>query len=73
MEELELKLGEYKHYKGGMYRVLSIATHTETTERMVVYQDSTDPSKIWVRPIAIFTDKVIKDGMKIPRFKYMGK
>ena len=73
MDELEPKIGEYKHYKGGLYRILMIATHTETAERMVVYQDVHDESLVWVRPVLMFTDKVIKDGMKIPRFKYTGK
>lgn len=28
----------YKHYKGKYYRILSIADHTETREKMVVYE-----------------------------------
>jgi hypothetical protein len=28
----------YKHYKGGVYRVLHLAIHTETSEVLVIYQ-----------------------------------
>ena len=28
----------YKHYKGGIYRVLHLAKHTETGELMIIYQ-----------------------------------
>ena len=33
MDELpEITLGEYEHYKGNRYRVLSVARHSETLE-----------------------------------------
>ena len=28
----------YKHYKGGTYEIISLATHTETNEKVVVYK-----------------------------------
>ena len=30
--------GRYRHYKGGAYEVLGVATHSETEERLVVYR-----------------------------------
>jgi len=41
----------YKHYKGGIYEVLTLATHTETNEPMVVYQSMLFGS-IYARPLS---------------------
>ena len=55
----EIKVGgRYRHFKGGEYKVLAIATHTETEESMVVYQNLSDPDTIWVRPYAMFASPV---------------
>jgi hypothetical protein len=43
----------YKHYKGGIYKILHYGTHTETGERMVVYKQPNGAS-IWVRPASMF-------------------
>lgn len=47
----------YRHFKGGLYRVLGFAIHTETLETMVIYGD-VETNAIWVRPIAMFCEKV---------------
>jgi len=65
--------GKYRHYKGGMYEVISEAVDSETLEKMVVYKSlhSTKSFKagtIWVRPKKMFLEKV-KVGEKLqPRF-----
>ena len=34
-----VKGGLYRHFKGMYYYVLDVATHSETSEQFVVYQD----------------------------------
>ncbi|MCP4988849.1 MAG: DUF1653 domain-containing protein [Colwellia sp.] len=66
------KVGKYRHYKGFDYQVLYVATHTETGEKLVVYQSLYGGMEIWVRPFDMFTETVIIDGVERPRFKYEG-
>ena len=33
-----LKMGKYRHFKGGEYQVLGVALHSETQEPYVVYR-----------------------------------
>lgn len=67
----EIKLGKYRHFKGGEYEVLAIANHSETQEKMVVYRALYGEGQIWVRPIEMWNELVEKDGKKIPRFSYV--
>lgn len=69
----EIKLGKYKHYKGGEYEVLGVAKHSETLEELVVYQALYGEKELWVRPIEMFMEEVSLDGKLVPRFKYVGK
>ena len=50
----------YEHYKGGTYEIISLATHTETQEKMVVYK-SLNFGSIYVRPLDIFSSDVNAD------------
>jgi hypothetical protein len=68
-----IRAGIYKHYKGGFYKVISIAKHTETKEDMVVYKSVNDEHQLWVRPLKMFNEKVKVDGKEIPRFQYIEK
>lgn len=63
-----IKRGKYRHFKGKFYQVLHVATHTETHEDMVVYQALYGARKIWVRPAAMWTENVERDGYSGPRF-----
>lgn len=73
----EVKIGEYKHYKGDIYRVLGKAFHSETLEGFVIYRHPSGKregnSIYWARPIKMFLEKVNVKGRKVPRFKYIGK
>jgi len=68
-----LKKGIYKHYKGGEYRILTEAKNSETKEVEVVYQNIKDENKLWVRPKSMFLEEVEVDGVKKPRFEYIGE
>lgn len=71
---MEVKLGKYQHYKGGMYKVLGVGKHSETLEDLVVYESlhENETSKLWVRPAEMFFEEVEINGKKMPRFKYVG-
>ncbi len=60
----------WKHYKGGIYNVITLAYHTETGEELVVYEDS--KGKVWVRPSKMFLEKVEVNGVMVDRFKQVG-
>ena len=67
--ELKLILGKkYKHFKGKEYLVLHLAKHSETLEDLVVYQALYGERGIWVRPLAMFTEKVEVNGVLVNRF-----
>ncbi len=63
-----LKPGRYRHYKGGEYEVLFLATHSETEETVVVYRPLYGDGDYWVRPLAMFTENVVVGGAEQPRF-----
>lgn len=58
-----------------MYRAIGVALHSETLEEMVVYECLYDNprSKLWVRPKKMFMEKVILNGKKVARFKFLGE
>lgn len=64
----EIVPGIYKHYKNKRYKVLCEATHSETEEKMIVYQCLYGEYDMWVRPKSMFTELVEVDGEKVPRF-----
>lgn len=68
---MELKPGKYRHFKGGMYQLIGIASHSETMEPMVVYRALYAEQGLWVRPLKMWTEEVIRDGYRGPRFQYV--
>ena len=66
-----LKLGKYRHFKGGEYELLGIATHSETLEPMVVYRALYGQGGLWVRPAAMWSEIVEKEGYHGPRFLFV--
>ena len=63
---MTIPCGKYRHYKGGIYEVIGMATHTETLEDMVVYTD--DKEKVWVRPASMWNEIIDTPNGKVKRF-----
>ena len=51
----------YKHFKGKLYKVLCIATDSETNEEVVVYEALYGKHLIWTRPYDMFNSLVEKE------------
>lgn len=54
----------YRHFKGNCYQIITLARNSETSEKMVVYQQLYAPYEIYVRPLEMFMSRV--DTKKYP-------
>ena len=70
--EHKIQPGLYQLYKGPQYRVFGTAQHSETEEWLVVYQALYGEQGFWVRPLEMFQETIIKDGIETPRFNRIG-
>ncbi len=69
----EIKMGKYRHFKGGEYEALYIATDSESLEKLVVYRALYGERGVWVRPLRMWTEIVEREGKSFPRFTYIGE
>lgn len=63
--------GVYRHFKGREYHLLGMAKHSETLEDMVVYRAMYAERGLWVRPLAMWSEWVERDGYQGPRFVWV--
>jgi hypothetical protein len=68
---MSVKAGIYKHFKGNLYEVIGIATHSETLEKQVVYRPLYGDRELWVRPLNMFEGTVVHDDATVARFQFI--
>lgn len=60
----------FRHFKGGMYRLLCESTNSETLGKEVTYQALYGDNKIWTRPADMFYGQVaLLNGQYVRRFE----
>src|SRR5690606_20354704 len=69
---IEVKPGRYRHFKGKYYDVIGVAKDSESMREVVVYRALYGEHGLWVRPLEMFLEVVERDGMRLPRFEYVG-
>lgn len=60
----------YRHFKGGIYQVLCTATHTETNEKLVIYQALYGSFNVFARPASQFTEEVPDSKENVTKQRY---
>ncbi|KXU80596.1 DUF1653 domain-containing protein [Aeromonas enteropelogenes] len=64
--------GRYRHFKGGLYQVLTLALHTETGEQLVIYRSEQD-GEVYARPVTMFMEWIEHQGEVVSRFTPVGE
>ena len=51
----------YRHFKDKLYQIVAVARHSETDEKMVVYQQLYGDYLVYVRPYDMFLSEVDRE------------
>lgn len=68
-EELVAPGSTWRHYKGGVYKVIRLAFNEETLHVKVVYSPEEDPAIAFTRELSLWLETVTWHGAALPRFE----
>ena len=70
MRELPRPGQVYRHFKGNIYRIITLASHSETGEMLVIYKRDDTEEKSYARPLDMFMSEVDRKKYPDVREKY---